>query len=746
MAGSARFERAAAIFEDALDHPPEARAGFLAEACGDDAALRAEVESLLEHDTCARTDFLASPAVVLRREEPSAPEWVLALVGRKIGRYTIVRVLGHGGMGCVFEARQEKPARSVALKVLAPGSSAPSALARFRLEPELLGRLRHSNIAQVFEAGVHEDAHGTVPYFAMEFIPDAQHLLEYADVRGLTTRQRLELFAKVCDAIHHGHQKGIVHRDIKPANILVGADGEPKVIDFGVARASDADIVMTTQCTHVGDLVGTVHYMSPEQCDGNPAAIDTRSDIYSLGVVLYELLTGLAPYDTSGTTLYNAIRVIKEQPPRQPSLAIGQVHGAAARRRHLARELRGDLDAVLSKALEKEPARRYVSAADLAQDIRRHLAGEPVEARRASAWRRVLRWAGRRPRTAATLGTLALCASILLGAVGGATAYWSYFMQAPDRIAYDNEQVRRQAHLLNRQGTPIYTWDAGPNGRVYAELIQPYPDNPRRKYVLVGFSSASAPDRACQLWFCDTRDANRPLWSRRLAWEHLPDAVREKGMTPEQFQPANIWMMDVFTESQPPRRDEIVCQFVHNLFSYRALCIFDLQGDLLYSAWHDGDIFDCYWMSGPRILVLSASNWELDPHERGCSNAAPNTRMLVVFALRPEGGPATPPTLLDSATAGTGGELVWYKWLGVCPFPNVQWHFELQPPPDGDSSSSVEVSISIPNLACAISWRIGADGSPLSGLVCSTYEMARNLDPNLPPPEDFLLQDHPPGS
>jgi WD40 repeat protein len=387
------WQRVQEVFERVVAAPADGRAAVLEQACGGDAALRSEVESLLEHDTRAGEGFLASPVLALRPEtrassgsdgskaevelgsrrqsaggpDVDVPQWAQKLVGRRIGRYTVVRLIGRGGMGCVFEARQEQPARAVALKILQPGFSAPSALARFRLEPEVLGRLQHPNIAQVFEAGVHEDELGIVPYFAMEFIPKAQPLFKYADTHELTTRRRLELFAKVCDAVHHGHQKGVIHRDLKPANILVGADGEPKVIDFGVARASDSDILLTTQCTQLGDLVGTVHYMSPEQCDGDSGAIDTRSDVYSLGVVLYELLTGTAPYDTTGTTVYAAIRAIKDAAPRRPS--------------RINRRLRGDIEVVLLKALEKDRARRYPSVADFGADIRSVIQHEPIRAR-----------------------------------------------------------------------------------------------------------------------------------------------------------------------------------------------------------------------------------------------------------------------------------------------------------------------------------------------------------------------------
>ncbi len=407
------WQRVQHIFERVLDAPLADRPAIIEEACGDSAELRAEVESLLEHESQTEDGFLSSPVLPSRHPQTAPDAWASRLLHTKIGRYTLVRQIAAGGMGYVFEAEQEQPARTVALKILRPGLSASSALARFRLEPEVLGRLRHPNIAQVFEAGVHEDERGAVPYFAMELIPDARPLIEYADAHALTTRQRLELFAKACDAVQHGHQKGIIHRDLKPANILVGQDGEPKIIDFGVARSTDADIMLTTQHTHAGDLVGTVHYMSPEQCDADSSAIDTRSDVYSLGVVLYELLTGTAPYDTSGTTLYSAVRTIKEQLPRRPS--------------EIRRQFRGDIEAILLKALEKDPVRRYESAAAFANDIRAFLGGMPVGARVPSAAYRFGRYIQRRPWQAATLGTLvvALLAVIVMVAVFGWTkASW----------------------------------------------------------------------------------------------------------------------------------------------------------------------------------------------------------------------------------------------------------------------------------------------------------------------------------
>lgn len=298
----------------------------------------------------------------------------------QIGPYKVVGVLGEGGMGTVYEATQAKPSRTVALKVIRPGLATPAMLARFEHEAEVLGRLQHPGIAQIFEAGTFESAAGPRPFFAMELVRGVPVTL-YAQERKLGTRDRLELIAKVCEAVNHAHQKGIVHRDLKPANILVDDQGQPKILDFGVARLTDSDVQTTTLHTDIGQLIGTVPYMSPEQAGGDPTTIDTRSDVYALGVVAYELLTGRLPYDLANKMVHEAARVVREEDPRRLST--------------LDRTFRGDVETVIGKALEKDKDRRYQSALDFASDIRRYLRDEPIAARPAGTWYQLVKFSRR---------------------------------------------------------------------------------------------------------------------------------------------------------------------------------------------------------------------------------------------------------------------------------------------------------------------------------------------------------------
>lgn len=320
----------------------------------------------------------------------------------EIGRYKILGIIGSGGMGHVYEAMQEAPRRRVALKIIRAGSASEMALRRFQYETQVLAKLHHPNIAQIYEAGTWESPEGEVPFFAMEYIPGRMGLIEYAKKRDLPIRDRLELFTKVCNAVHHGHQKGVIHRDLKPDNILVDSSGEPKIIDFGVARATDADLAVTTMQTTMGQLIGTLQYMSPEQCDADPDRIDTRSDVYALGVLLFQLLSGKLPYDLRRQAIHEAVRVIKEQRPDSMATISGT--------------LKGDVDTIAMKAMEKDRERRYQSAAELANDIAHFLNSEPIEARPLSISYQLRLFTKKYKRTCAAV--FALIITIILGTIG----------------------------------------------------------------------------------------------------------------------------------------------------------------------------------------------------------------------------------------------------------------------------------------------------------------------------------------
>jgi serine/threonine protein kinase len=300
-------------------------------------------------------------------------------------------------MGVVYEAEQEQPRRRVALKLIRSEYAGPSAIRRFEQESEALARLHHPGIAQVYEAGTSDSGPGAQPYFAMEFIENGRPLTAWARAKGLNLRQRLELVAQVCDAVGHAHQRGIITRDLKPANILVDENGQAKILDFGVARVTGSDI-QATRHTEIGQIVGTLAYMSPEQALGDPFELDIRSDVYALGVILYELLAGHLPY-TLSRNLHEAVLAIREQDPASLS--------------SVSRAYRGDVETIVAKALEKDKARRYASAAELASDIRRHLLHEPIVARPASASYQLRKFVRRH--TAIVAGVAAVFAVLVIG-------------------------------------------------------------------------------------------------------------------------------------------------------------------------------------------------------------------------------------------------------------------------------------------------------------------------------------------
>lgn len=432
-----RHRRIEELFYAALELPAEKREAFVAEVCTSDGELMAEVLSLLQHDRAETSAALGAPEVapsviragigqamgaVAPAPSPSADD--LPSAPREVGGYRLLSVLGEGGMGVVYRAEQDNPRRTVALKVIKPGYATPQTLKRFELEANVLGRLQHAGIAQIFEAGTATVQGRPQPFFAMELI-DGVPLTEYAAQRHLDVPARVALLATICDAVAHAHAKGVVHRDLKPGNLLVSPEGQAKVLDFGVARMTHADIQMTTMSTEVGALVGTLAYMSPEQASGNVDDVDHRSDIYTLGVIGYELLSGRLPYSIRGRMVHDAVSVIRVEEPTRLS--------------QISRAFRGDLDTIFTKALEKEKSRRYQSASELADDLRRYLNHEAISARPPSAMYQLRKFARRH------VGLVAGLACTFLALVGGLVGVsWFWWQALQDRDAAQNAQVVAQ--------------------------------------------------------------------------------------------------------------------------------------------------------------------------------------------------------------------------------------------------------------------------------------------------------------
>ena len=413
-----RHRRATQHFLACSELPQELRADYLNEHLGDDPKLRESVEAMLRFES-GHPAFLETDRPRLQaRQDAAGPA--------TIGAFRIIGRLGVGGMGTVYEAEQEHPRRRIAVKVLR-GFSTPSMQRRFEFESELLGRLQHPGIAQVFEAGSAGTDEGPLPYFAMELVR-GMPITQHAHAEGLSLQQRLELLCQVCAAVQHAHQRGVIHRDLKPSNILVDERGQPKVLDFGVARVTDADLQHATLRTDAGQVVGTLQYMSPEQASGDSSLLDTRADIYALGMLGFELLTGQLPYDVSRLTIAEATRVIREVEPAAPG--------------ELRAELRGDLETILLKALEKDKERRYASAADLAADIQRHLRHEPIEARPPSAAYKLAKFASRnRPLLAALI---VIAASLITATAVSLNYAWSAEKQRDIALA---QKTRAQERL-----------------------------------------------------------------------------------------------------------------------------------------------------------------------------------------------------------------------------------------------------------------------------------------------------------
>jgi len=439
---------------------PAARAAYLNEACGPDWAVRGRIEALLAaHDRLG-----AQPPPTAGPDSAAQPP---ETAGATIGPYKLLEPIGEGGMGTVYLAQQTEPVRRVvALKVIKAGMDTRQVIVRFEAERQALALMDHPNIAKVLDAGA---TPGGRPYFVMELVKGVP-ITKYCDEKRLTPRERLELFLPICQAIQHAHQKGIIHRDIKPTNVLVALyDGKPvpKVIDFGVAKAAGQPLTEKTLVTKMGAVVGTPEYMSPEQAELNQLDVDTRSDVYSLGVLLYELLTGTTPLQhkrVKEAAFLEVLRIIREEEPPRPSTRLStteELPSIAANRglepKRLSGLIRGELDWIVMKALEKDRNRRYETANGFAMDVQRYLADEPVLACPPSAGYRLRKFARRNRRALVPVAALVLAVLVGTGALAVSTVIvWKANEDLSESLGRERESVARERTATDGERREAY--------------------------------------------------------------------------------------------------------------------------------------------------------------------------------------------------------------------------------------------------------------------------------------------------
>ncbi|HPF38961.1 MAG TPA: serine/threonine-protein kinase [Phycisphaerae bacterium] len=762
---SNNWDAVLAIFDEVRDVDDLERDRIVGIRCAGNIELEAEVRSLLKHHRSAGAGFLAPEEVLpARRVTPG----LASMIGSRISTFTICSEIGSGATGMIYRASQANPKRDVAIKIMWPDAWSAAIEKRFDVESQILGYLRHPHVAQIFEAGTSwlqaDSPFGSrvkVHYIAMELIPDARTITGFVHEFELSIAERLNLFRQVCGGVQHAHQKGVIHRDLKPANILVDPEGTAKVIDFGIAKTTDSDLTITTMPTELGQILGTLGYMSPEQCAADPSQIDTTTDIYSLGVILYELLAERLPYDLAHLSIHSIVRVICEQEPESPSRFV--------------RSVRGDLDTIVLKALEKDPRNRYASVAALDEDIQRYLCGQPISTRAPSAYAKVMRWATRSPKSFAAIASTFIAFIIVGTAVFSIHAIKSTPVRlelAQNGSIWDYRLGRLQvkgeaATLISAAGTPLHRWTVDHQcGINFARLVNRASQWGGGKVVILGYGIESGFPYRGELCLYDLaksyetpalhfslipksiRDMDRNAWPR-------PKSDLTRTYSSDHFSVHNAWMFDIFPDEEHPG-EEIVINHMHNPGSQGTLSIYNLNGEILFQVWQDGGIEEAYWLEEPQLLVCVAIKGDKDDYEEGLSLKGNHPHIL--FAIRPELDlisnawihpypPNSHPRFEGDAWNGDWYRPVWYKL--PCP---IGWADEgeaelrLDSPIDPLRSQSVfvlkvffdeQLSNKSPYLT---EFEINSQGEIISRMIGG--DLARKAlreNPNLPQPEDLRL-------
>lgn len=621
----------------ALEVPPERRDNFVQQECAGDEELRREVEAWLQDHERAGL-FLETPVLAPDRPTDSEPgPQGTESTPLRIAGYNLLEELGRGGMGVVYLAEQNRPRRKVAVKLIALDFVARTSRLRFEQEAEILGRLQHPGIAQVFEAGTAALNGREQPFIAMELVIGPK-ITDH--VKVLSTSARVELMVRVCLAVEYAHTRGIVHRDLKPGNILVDSLGQPKILDFGIARAINRDAQISSMRTDVGQMIGTLAYMSPEQASGDPRLVDARSDVYALGMLLYEVLAGHPPYDLTNIPIPEAARRIADQDV--PSLSRSDPR------------FRGDLETIVERALEKDPARRYASAANLAADLRHYLSDEPIVARPASTLYQLRKFTKRNK--ALVFGVVATMLTLAGGIIGIGVfaARLAHQRDKTEGVAVDLQRTLHAVRKLLAGPDPEHASasnllerlrdDERPNhgGRIVTLILDPLTKN--RPLVFLNDDGA--------------RTAELKVTATPPAGLYAPESVEE------QFIVTGAILIDAIAQS-PGRKLVVMLQSKRNQ-SHTLLRLYDLDLNLLASMWHNDRLHNVVWspLSQQLLVTVDISNLpECIPEAAGYDSLGCPTQQLqpsVVIAMSLSGmkGTLTP-------ISGTSIECAQTLWAMV---------------------------------------------------------------------------------